>query len=96
MKDSSFKLIATMSKKIILQKKIIKYQAIIEDLDEYIENHMESTKQIKEFEHIFNKLKSDYKNKLIDTDDEEDEDEDEDNNDEDNEKMEIIKSKNDK
>ena len=70
-KDSSFKLIAMVSRKIILEKRISKYQAIIEDINEYIKNYLTSTKDIKDFETIFNKAKSDHKNKLIDTSDEE-------------------------
>ncbi len=78
-KDSSFKLIAMISRKIILEKRISKYQAILEDIDEYIQDNINSTKQIKDFEGIFNKLKTEYKNKLIDTsDDEEEEEEDDD------------------
>jgi hypothetical protein len=78
-KDSSFKLIAMVSRKIILEKRISKYQAIIEDIDEYLQDHLTSTKDIKDFETIFNKIKSEHKNKLIDTSDEENEDEDNDN-----------------
>jgi hypothetical protein len=89
-KDSSFKLIAMISRKIILEKRISKYQAIIEDIDEYLQDHLNSTKNIKDFEGIFNKLKSEYKSKLVDTSDE---GEDEDNDDE-NEKMDIVKSNN--
>jgi hypothetical protein len=87
-KDSSFKLIAMISRKIILEKRISKYQAIIEDIDEYLQDHLNSTKNIKDFEGIFNKLKSEYKSKLVDTSEEEEEDD----NDEDNEKMEITKN----
>ena len=87
-KDSSFKLIAMISRKIILEKRISKYQAIIEDIDEYIQDNINSSKQIKDFEGIFNKLKSEYKNQLVESSDE-----DEDNDDE-NEKMEIVKSNN--
>lgn len=97
-KDSSFKLIAMISRKIILEKKISKYQAIIEDINEYVEDHLNSTKNIKDFENIFNKLKVEYKSKLIDTSDEDDDDDDNKNEndndndeDEDNEKMEITK-----
>ena len=96
-KDSSFKLIAMISRKIILEKRISRYQAIIEDIDEYIQDHLNSTKNIKDFQNIFDKLKTEYKNKLVDTSDEEEEDDNDDNdnndndNDEDNEKMEITK-----
>ena len=51
-KDSSFKLIAMISRKIIIEKRINKYQAIIEDIDEYIQDHLNSTKNIKDFENI--------------------------------------------
>ena len=93
-KDKSIKLIAMISKKIILEKRITKYQAIIEDIDEYVQDNLNSTKNIKDFENIFNKLKSEYKNKLIDTSEEEDEEDNEnDNDDNDNDKMELVKSK---
>ena len=78
-KDSSIKLIVMVTRKIILQKRIVKYQAIIEDIDEYVDDHLQSTKNIKDFQSIFDKLKTEYKNKLVDTS-EEDEDND-DNND---------------
>jgi len=94
-KDSSIKLIAMLSKKVVLQKRIVKYQAIIEDIDEYVEDHLQSTKNIKDFQNIFDKLKTEYKNKLVDTDDEEDDDNDINGNDTDT-KMELVKSKNDK
>jgi hypothetical protein len=95
-KDSSIKLIAMLSKKVILQKRIVKYQAIIEDIDEYVEDHLQSTKNISDFQNIFDKLKTEYKNKLVDTDDEEEDDNDIDNNDNNDTKMELVKSKNDK
>ena len=97
-KDSSIKLIAMLSKKVVLQKRIVKYQAIIEDIDEYVEDHLQSTKNIKDFQHIFDKLKTEYKNKLVDTSDEEDDEDndDNDNNDYNNDYMELVKSKNDK
>jgi len=91
MKNSSFKLIAMISKKIILEKRITKYQSIIEDIDEYVQDHLNSTKNIKDFEGIFNKLKSEYKSKLVDTSDEEEDEEDNENEDNENEKMEITK-----
>jgi hypothetical protein len=53
-----------------------------------LQDHLNSTKNIKDFEGIFNKLKSEYKSKLVDTSEEEEEDD----NDEDNEKMEITKN----
>ncbi len=86
-----------VSKKIILQKKILKYQEIIEDIDEYLDENLESSRNISDFQNIFNKLKTEYKNKLVDTDDEDEDDnyiiDDNDNNDT---KMELVKSKNDK
>jgi hypothetical protein len=88
-KDSSFKLIAMISKKIILQKRIVKYQSIIEDIDEYIDDHLNSTKNIKDFQNIFNKLKVEYKSKLVDTSDEEDDDDDEKDDKNNDEKMKI-------
>ena len=57
-KDSSIKLIAMLSKKVVLQKRIVKYQAIIEDIDEYVEDHLQSTKNIKDFQHIFESRRS--------------------------------------
>jgi anionic cell wall polymer biosynthesis LytR-Cps2A-Psr (LCP) family protein len=82
-----------ISKKIILEKRITKYQAIIEDIDEYVQDNLNSTKNIKDFENIFNKLKSEYKSKLVDTSEEEDEEDnetDKNENDNDNDKMEIV------
>jgi anionic cell wall polymer biosynthesis LytR-Cps2A-Psr (LCP) family protein len=92
-KDKSIKLIAMISKKIILEKRITKYKAIIEDIDEYVQDNLNSTKNIKDFENIFNKLKSEYKSKLVDTSEEEDEEDnetDKNENDNDNDKMEIV------
>jgi len=95
-KDKSIKIIAMVSKKIILQKKILKYQQIIEDIDEYLDENLESSRNISDFQNIFNKLKTEYKNKLVDTDDEDEDDNDIDNNDNNDTKMELVKSKNDK
>ena len=96
-KDKSIKIIAMVSKKIILQKKILKYQEIIEDIDEYLDENLESSRNISDFQNIFNKLKTEYKNKLVDTDDEDEDDNDIINdNDNDDTKMELVKSKNDK
>jgi len=91
-KNSSFKLIAMLARKIILEKRITKYQAIIEDINEYVQDNLNSTKNIKDFENIFNKLKSEYKSKLVDTseEDEEDNENDKNENDNDNEKMEMV------
>ena len=92
-KDKSIKLIAIISKKIILEKRITKYQAIIQDIDEYVQDNLNSTKNIKDFENIFNKLKSEYKSKLVDTSEEEDEEDNETDKNEnynDNEKMEMV------
>lgn len=96
-KDKSIKIIAMVSKKIILQKKIVKYQEIIEDIDEYLDENLESSRNLSDFQNIFNKLKSEYKTKLVDTDDEDDEDNDiinNNDNDNDDTKMEIVKSNN--
>ncbi len=89
-KDKSIKLIAMMSKKIVLQKRIVKYQEIIEDIDEYLDENLQSTKNIKDFQNIFDKLKTEYKHKLVDTDDEDDDDNDDND---DNDKMEIRNNK---
>ncbi len=92
-KNSSFKLIAMLARKMILEKRITKCQAIIEDIDEYLQDNLNSTKNIKDFENIFHKLKSEYKKNLIDTseeDDEKDNENDENDNDNDNEKMEMV------
>ena len=95
-KDSSIKLIAMLSKKVVLQKRIVKYKAIIEDIDEYVEDHLQSTKNIKDFQSIFDKLKTEYKNKLVDTSDEEEDDDNDINGNDTDTKMELVKSKNDK
>ena len=90
-KDTSIKLMVMIARKIILQKRIVKYQANIEDIDEYVEDHLQSTKNIKDFQSIFDKLKTEYKHKLIDTSDDEDNDDNDDNDN--NDKMEIINNK---
>ena len=96
-KDKSIKIIAMVSKKIILQKKILKYQETIEDIDEYLDENLESSRNISDFQNIFNKLKTEYKNKLVDTDDEDEDDYDIINgNDTHDTQMELVKSKNDK
>ncbi len=81
-----------LARKIILEKRIIKYQAIIEDIDEYVQDNLNSTKNIKNFENIFNKIKSECKTKLIDTSEEEDNENDENENDNDNEKWKWLKN----
>ena len=84
-KDNCIKLMAIIAIKIILQKKMVKYQDIIEDIDEYLDENLQSTKNIKDFENIFNKLKTEYKSKLVDTD--------ESNDEEDDDKMELVNNK---
>jgi anionic cell wall polymer biosynthesis LytR-Cps2A-Psr (LCP) family protein len=111
-KDHSIKLIAMLARKILLQKRIVKYQQIIEVIDEYVDDHLESSRNIKDFQLIFDKLKSEYKHHLIDTSEEEDDDDNDNDNDTDNNdtkmeqqalpvlgsatRNELVKSKNDK
>ena len=70
MKTNSIKLITLVSKKIILQKKILNYQEMIKDIDELIEQDVNNKSNLEDFELIFKKLITDFKDILIDDEDE--------------------------
>jgi hypothetical protein len=52
---SSMKLIAMISRKIFLQRKINKWQNIIEDIYECAKDHMNSSNRIEKFQNIYDK-----------------------------------------
>ncbi len=79
MKSNSIKLITLVCKKIMLQKKIIKYNEMIEDIDELIHDDVNNKSNLEDFELIFKTLIHDFYDVLNDDDDETK-----------NEKMEII------
>ena len=70
MKTNSIKLITLVSKKIILQKKRLNYQEMIKDIDELIEQDVNNKSNLEDFELIFKKLITDFKDILIDDEDE--------------------------
>ena len=74
MKINSIKLITLVTKKIMLQKKILKYQEMIKDIDELIEQDVNNKSNLEDFELIFKKLINDFKDILIDDDEDEQED----------------------
>ena len=80
MRTNSIKLITLVTKKIMLQKKILKYNEMIGDIDELIESDINNKSNFEDFELIFKKLVHDFRNVLYD--DEEDENE--------KSKMEIV------
>lgn len=66
MRTNSIKIITLASKKIMLQKKILKYQEMIKDIDEAIEEDITYKSDFEDFEIIFKKLVSDFNNVLND------------------------------
>ena len=50
----------------MLQKKILKYQEMIKDIDEAIEDDINYKSDFEDFEELFKKLASDYKHLLND------------------------------
>ena len=70
MKNNSIKLITLVTKKIMLQKKILKYNEMIEDIDELIESDINNKSNFEDFELIFKKLVRDFRDILDDDDDE--------------------------
>ena len=79
MKSNSIKLITLVCKKIMLQKKIIKYNEMIQDIDELIIDDINNKSNLEDFEIIFKTLIHTYSDILNDDADEAV-----------NEKMEII------
>ena len=66
MKTNSIKTITLAAKKIMLQKKILKYQEMIKDIDEAIEDDITYKSDFEDFEELLKKLASDYKHVLND------------------------------
>ena len=66
MKTNSIKTITLAAKKIMLQKKILKYQEMIKDIDEAIEDDINYKSDFEDFEELFKKLVSDFNNVLND------------------------------
>ncbi len=70
MKAISIKLITLISKKILLQKKILKYNEMIKDIDDIIITDINTHSNLTDFEQIFSKLIVDFKHVLVDDEDE--------------------------
>ena len=66
MKTNSIKTITLAAKKIMLQKKRLKYQEMIKDIDEAIEDDITYKSDFEDFEELFKKLVTDYKHVLND------------------------------
>ena len=66
MRTNSIKIITLASKKIMLQKKILKYQEIIKEIDEAIEEDINYKSDFEDFEIIFKKLVLDFNHLLND------------------------------
>ena len=66
MRTNSIKTITLAAKKIMLQKKILKYHKMIKDIDETIEYDINYKSDFEDFEELFKKLVSDYKHVLND------------------------------
>ena len=69
MKTNSIKIITLAAKKIMLQKKILKYQEMIKDIDEAIEDDINYKSDFEDFEIIFKKLVLDFNHLLNDDED---------------------------
>ena len=69
MKTNSIKIITLAAKKIMLQKKILKYQEIIKDIDEVIEYDINYKSDFEDFDIIFKKLVLDFNHLLNDDED---------------------------
>ncbi len=69
MRTNSIKLITLVTKKIMLQKKILKYNEMIEDIDELIETDINNKSSFEDFELIFKKLAHDFRDILDDDED---------------------------
>ncbi len=69
MKTNSIKIITLAAKKIMLQKKILKYQELIKDIDEAIEHDINYKSNFEDFEILFKKLVFDFKHLLNDDED---------------------------
>ncbi len=80
MKTNSIKLVTLVCKKLMLQKKILKYNEMLKDVEELLESDINNKSNFEDFELIFRKLVNDFHNVL--DNDEEDENE--------KSKMEIV------
>ena len=69
MRTNSIKIITLAAKKIMLQKKILKYQEMIKDIDEAIEDDINYKSDFEDFEIIFKKLVLDFNHLLNDDED---------------------------
>ena len=69
MKTNSIKIITLAAKKIMLQKKILKYKDMIKDIDEAIEDDINYKSNFEDFELLFKKLVFDFKHLLNDDED---------------------------
>ena len=69
MKTNSIKIITLASKKIMLQKKILRYQEMIKDIDEVIEYDINYKSDFEDFDIIFKKLVLDFNHLLNDDED---------------------------
>ena len=69
MRTNSIKIITLAAKKIMLQKKILKYQEIIKEIDEAIEEDINYKSDFEDFEIIFKKLVLDFNHLLNDEED---------------------------
>ncbi len=70
MKSNSIKLITLVCKKIMLQKKIMKYNEMIQDIDELIIDDINNKSNLEDFEIIFKTLIHTYSDILNDDADE--------------------------
>lgn len=66
MRTNSIKIITLAAKKIMLQKKILKYQEMIKDIDEAIDYDINYKSDFEDFEIIFKKLVLDFNDLLND------------------------------
>jgi len=69
MRTNSIKIITLAAKKNMLQKKILKYQEMIKDIDEAIEDDINYKSNFEDFELLFKKLVFDFKHLLNDDED---------------------------
>ena len=64
MKTNSIKLITLVCKKLMLQKKILKYNEMLKDVEELLESDINNKSNFEDFELIFKKLVNDFHNIL--------------------------------
>jgi hypothetical protein len=66
MKKNSIKLITLVTKRIMIQKKILRLTEMIKDIDEVIETNITSKSNLEDFEQLFKKLLIDFHDELHD------------------------------